>query len=91
MVSWTVNTEEMERPGRSLSVSSSLHPLVLSYWLDSPGHMCASCWTRRRSADPALENKHRQRAGSPELVSGEHNGHLIFSEAGFRRVTHVLA
>lgn len=38
-----------------------------------------------------MKNKHKQRACSPELVSGGHNGHLVFSEEGFRRVTHVLA
>lgn len=46
--------------------------------------------TRRRSAGPAMKNK-QGRGPAPELVSGKHSGRLVFSEEGFRRVTHVLA
>lgn len=40
---------------------------------------------------PRHEKQAKAEGLLPELVSGEHNGHLIFPEEGFRRVTHVLA
>lgn len=69
-----------------LFLSSAAPPHLSSCHLQPWAHVCLLLYQEEVSR-PAMKNKHGQRAPSPELVSGEHNGHLIFSEEGFRRVS----
>lgn len=91
VVPWTGSEENTECPDKPQNTSASLplpHPELL--YLQPGAHVSLSQPGGGQQTLPSKTSTGRGPA-PPSLLAGEHNGHLVFSEEGFRRVTHVLA